>query len=54
MNAREFGISDLDLVEVASATGPLRVVARVTSAIRPGAVSLSHAWMGADVDAVNA
>jgi anaerobic selenocysteine-containing dehydrogenase len=44
------GIADGDLVDVASATGRLRVAARVTDSMQPGAVSISHGWAEANVN----
>jgi anaerobic selenocysteine-containing dehydrogenase len=44
------GVADGDVVEVASAAGALRVVATVTDAIRPGAVSIAHGWADVNVN----
>ena len=49
-DAHAAGISDGDVVEVTSGTGRLRVAARITDAIAPGAVSISHGWAGANVN----
>lgn len=43
-DARRLGIASGDLVEVASASGAVRVAAEVTDDIRPGVVSLPHGW----------
>jgi len=44
------GIADGELVEVTSATGSLTVPARYVETLRPGAVSISHGWAGANVN----
>jgi len=49
-DARAAGIADGDVVAVASETGELRIAARVTDTIAPGAVSLSHGWADANVN----
>jgi anaerobic selenocysteine-containing dehydrogenase len=49
-DAREACIVDGDLVDVTSETGRLRLTARVTESIRPGAVSISHGWTDANVN----
>jgi anaerobic selenocysteine-containing dehydrogenase len=49
-DARAAGISDGDLVEVTSGTGRVRVAARITDSIAPGAVSISHGWADANVN----
>ena len=46
------GIADGDVVEVTSAAGSLRLVATVTDAIRPGAVSIAHGWADVNVNAL--
>ena len=49
-DARPAGITDGDVVEVASETGRLRLTARVTDAIHAGVVSISHGWTDANVN----
>ena len=49
-DASAAGITDGDVVEVASETGRLRLTARVTDAIHAGAVSISHGWTDANVN----
>jgi anaerobic selenocysteine-containing dehydrogenase len=49
-DARAAGIVDGDLVDVASETGHLRLVARVTDTIAPRVVSISHGWADANVN----
>jgi anaerobic selenocysteine-containing dehydrogenase len=43
-DAARIGAATGDLVEVASASGAVRVVAEITDDIRPGVVSLPHGW----------
>jgi anaerobic selenocysteine-containing dehydrogenase len=49
-DARAAGITDGDVVAVASDTGRLRLTARVTDAIHAGVVSISHGWTDANVN----
>jgi len=49
-DARASGVVDGALVEVSSETGRLRLAARVTDSIHPGAVSISHGWSDANVN----
>jgi len=49
-DARAAGVVDGALVEVSSETGRLRLAARVTDSIHPGAVSISHGWSDANVN----
>lgn len=44
------GIADGDLVEIASATGSLRLPAEVTAANARGSVSVPHGWAGSNVN----
>lgn len=49
-DAAAAGVADGDLVDVTSATGSLRLVARVTDATRPGAASIPHGWADCNVN----
>ncbi|MHB8467688.1 MAG: molybdopterin-containing oxidoreductase family protein, partial [Acidimicrobiales bacterium] len=49
-DATTAAVADGDLVEVASAHGSLRLVARVTTAVTPGAASIQHGWQEANVN----
>jgi len=49
-DAAAAGVVDGDVIQVISATGSLRIVARVTDAIRPGAVSIAHGWADVNVN----
>jgi anaerobic selenocysteine-containing dehydrogenase len=49
-DAAAAGIVDGELVEVSSATGSLRLPARVTTAIAAGAVSIQHGWVDCNVN----
>jgi anaerobic selenocysteine-containing dehydrogenase len=49
-DARAAGITDGDRVEITSATGSLVLPARISNALRPGAVSINHGWTDANVN----
>ena len=51
-DAATAGVADGDVVEITSAAGSLRLTARVTHAIRPGAVSIAHGWADVNVNAL--
>lgn len=51
-DADRAGLADGQVVEVISGTGSIRLPARVTTAIAPGAVSLQHGWDGCNVNAL--
>jgi anaerobic selenocysteine-containing dehydrogenase len=48
--AAQAGVVDGQLVEVTSASGTLRLVARVTDTVAAGVVSVPHAWRDANVN----
>jgi anaerobic selenocysteine-containing dehydrogenase len=52
VDAAAAGVSDGDLVDVSSATGSIRVPARVTAAIVAGAVSIGHGRDDANVNSL--
>ena len=41
---REIGVVDGDVIEVVSPRGVIRTVARAAEDVRPGTVSMAHAW----------
>ena len=41
---REIGVADGDVIEVVSPRGVIRTVARAAEDVRPGTVSMAHAW----------
>jgi len=49
-DARAAGIVDGAAVEVTSATGSLTLPARLSEALRPGAVSITHGWADTNVN----
>jgi anaerobic selenocysteine-containing dehydrogenase len=49
-SAEHFGVVDGEVVEVASASGVLRLAAQVTEAVAPGVVSVPHGWREANVN----
>jgi anaerobic selenocysteine-containing dehydrogenase len=49
-DARRAGVSDGEMVEVASEAGALRLVARVTDGVAVGTVSIPHGWGQANVN----
>jgi anaerobic selenocysteine-containing dehydrogenase len=53
-DATRLGITDATTVEIASAHGTTTAVAEVTSAIRPGVVSIPHGFDGTAGPNVNA
>jgi anaerobic selenocysteine-containing dehydrogenase len=52
LDATAAGISDGDRVEVSTAVGSLTLLARVTNAVVPGAVSIVHGFEDANVNAI--
>jgi anaerobic selenocysteine-containing dehydrogenase len=50
LDAAPLGITDGALIEVATASGAIRLAARVTDAVAAGTVSLTHGWEGANVN----
>ncbi|MGI8755950.1 MAG: molybdopterin dinucleotide binding domain-containing protein [Acidimicrobiales bacterium] len=51
-DAVERALGDGHVVEVASSHGAVRAMAEVTDSIRPGAVSLTHAWASPNANAL--
>jgi anaerobic selenocysteine-containing dehydrogenase len=49
-SAAAAGVLDGELVDVRSASGSLRLTARVTDSVAPGVVSLAHGWRDANVN----
>jgi formylmethanofuran dehydrogenase subunit D len=49
-DAAAAGVVDGDMVEVSSRTGNIRLAARVTTAIAPGAISIQHGWLECNVN----
>jgi anaerobic selenocysteine-containing dehydrogenase len=50
VDAQAAGVTHGEMVEVMSATGSLRLAARITDATRPGAASIPHGWPDCNVN----